>query len=80
MFAIVYKQDRVPMCARVRAEGPDAVVFWSSESRARQFLLEKGDDFGASYDVVRIDDDGLHKIALALGCSDEQIELVPFPE
>ena len=80
MYAIVYKEDRVPMFARVRPEGPDAVVFWSSELKARGFLSAKGEEFVASYDVVRIDDEGLHNLAAALGCSDEQIELIPFPE
>jgi hypothetical protein len=79
MFAIVYKEDSVPMCARLRSEGPDSVVFWPSEERARGFLSGKGDDFLAAYDVVRIDDEGLHRMAQALGCRDEELELVPFP-
>jgi hypothetical protein len=79
MFAIVYKEDSVPMCARLKAEGPDSVVFWPTEEGARGFLSGKGDDFVAAYDVVRIDDDGLHRMAQAMGCRDEEIELVPFP-
>jgi hypothetical protein len=38
MFAIVYKEDSVPMCARLKAEGPDSVVFWPTEEGARGFL------------------------------------------
>ena len=79
MFAIVYKDDRVPMCARLRADGPDAVVYWNTEEKARGFLSEKGDEFLTAYEVVRIDDNGLHAMAEALGCRDEDIELIPFP-
>jgi hypothetical protein len=79
MFAIVYKQDSVPMCARLRAEGPDAVVFWPSEEKARGFLTAKGDEYVSAYDVLRIDDDGLHSMAQALGLRDDEIELIPFP-
>ena len=80
MYAIVYQEDRVPMCARVGPQGTDALVFWSSERKARGFLSVKGEEFVASYDVVRIDDEGLHGLATALGCSDGQIELIPFPQ
>jgi len=79
MFAIIYKEDRVPMCARLRAEGPDSVVFWNSEDKARGFLSGKGAEFVAAYEVLKIDDDGLHAMAKALGCKDEEIELIPFP-
>jgi hypothetical protein len=79
MFAIVYKQDSIPMCARLTSDGPDAVVFWPSEEKARGFLSGKGDEFVSAYDVLRIDDAGLHSMAQALGVSDEQIELIPFP-
>jgi hypothetical protein len=77
MFAIVYKEDRVPMCARLRPEGPDAIVYWNSGDQAHGFLSSKGDEFVSAYEVVRLDDDGLHAMAQALGCRD--IELVPFP-
>lgn len=79
MFAIIYKQDSVPMCARLRADGPDAVVFWPSEEKAHSFLTAKGDEYVSSYAVLRIDDDGLHTMAQALGMKDEEIELIPFP-
>lgn len=79
MFAILYKEDSVPMCARLRSEGPDAVVFWSTAERAHGFLSSKGEAFVTAYDVVRIDDDGLHRMAQSLGCRDEEIELIPFP-
>jgi len=79
MFAIVYKDDRVPMCARLRADGPDAIVYWNSEDLARGFLSGKGDEFVSAYEIVRIDDNGLHAMAQALGCRDEDIELIPFP-
>jgi hypothetical protein len=79
MYAIVYKEDRVPMCARLRADGPDAVVYWNSEDQARGFLSSKGDEFVAAYDIVPVDDSGLHLMAEALGCRDEDLELIPFP-
>jgi hypothetical protein len=79
MYALIYKEDRVPMCARLRPEGPDAVVYWVSEDKARGFLATKGDDYVAAYDVIKIDDDGLKVMAVALGCRDEDIELIPFP-
>ncbi len=79
MFAIVYKEDSVPMCARLRSDGPDAVVFWPTEDAARGFLTAKGDEVVAAYDVLRIDDAGLHTLAQALGLRDEELELIPFP-
>jgi hypothetical protein len=79
MYAIVYKEDRVPMCARLTADGPDAVVYWVSEDKARGFLESKGAEFVSAYDVLRIDDDGLAAMAKAMGVKDEQVELVPFP-
>jgi len=80
MYAIVYKEDHVPMCARLRSEGPDSVVFWSQEERARGFLAAKGQDFVNSFDVLRLDDDGLSVIARALGVRDEDIDLAAYPE
>ena len=79
MFAIVYKQDRIPMCARLRESGPDAIVTWESEPKARAFLESKGDDFLSGYAVVPIGDDTLKDMALAMGVKEEDIELVPFP-
>ena len=79
MFAIVYKQDRVPMCVRLRESGPDAIVTWESEPRARAFLESKGDEFLSGYAVVPIGDDSLKDMALAMGVKEEDIELVPFP-
>lgn len=79
MFAIVYKEDSVPMCAHLSDDRRDAVVFWASEERARGFLSAKGDDFLASYDVVRLDEEGIQRMAAALNCRDEEIELIPFP-
>ena len=79
MFAIVYKQDRIPMCARLRESGPDAIVTWESEPKARAFLESKGDDFLSGYSVVPIGDESLKDMALAMGVKEEDIELVPFP-
>ena len=79
MFAIVFKEDRVPICARLRSDGPDAVVYWAAEDKARSFLTSKGDEMVLAYDVIKIDDEGLHAMATALGCRDEDIELMPFP-
>lgn len=79
MFAIVYKEDRVPMCARLRESGPDAIVTWDGEPNARQFLESKGAEFVAAYSVVAITDESLRDMAQSLGVKEEDIELVPFP-
>lgn len=79
MFAIVYKEDKIPMCARLREAGPDAVVTWDSEAKAREFLESRGADMLASYAIVAIADDSLKDMAAALGIREEDIELVPFP-
>jgi hypothetical protein len=79
MFAIVYKEDRVPMCARLRESGPDAVVTWDSADLATGFLQSKGTEMVSAYDVVAISDDSLKQMADALGIKEEEIELIPFP-
>jgi hypothetical protein len=79
MFAIVYKQDRVPMCARLKESGPDAVVTWDDGGKAKAFLEARGDEFVSGYDVVAISDDSLAEMAKAMGIKEEEIELVPFP-
>jgi hypothetical protein len=79
MYAIVYKEDRVPMCARLKESGPDAVVTWDSAAKASAFLESKGSDFVSAYDVVAIGDDSLKDMAAALGVKEEEIELIPFP-
>lgn len=79
MFAIVYKQDSIPMCARLRESGPDAVVTWDSESKAIAFLQSKGEEVVAGYAVVAIADESLKRMAVAMGVKEEEIELVPFP-
>lgn len=79
MFAIVYKQDRIPMCARLKEAGPDAIVTWDNGDKAKAFLSSKGDEFVAGYDVVAISDDTLADMAKAMGIKEEEIELVPFP-
>ena len=79
MFAIIYKEDRIPMCARVKEAGPDAVVTWDSETAAKRFLEGKGDDFITAYDIVAINDNSLPDIAKAMGLSEEDVELIPFP-
>jgi hypothetical protein len=79
MFAIVYKEDRVPMCARLRESGPDAIVTWEGEPKAHAFLESKGADFVAAYSVVAITDDSLRDMAQSMGVKEEDLELVPFP-
>jgi hypothetical protein len=79
MFAIVYKEDRVPMCARLRENGPDAIVTWDSDAKAKAFLESKGGEFVSAYDVVAISDDSLKDMAGVLGIKEEEIELIPFP-
>lgn len=79
MFAIVYKEDRIPMCARLRESGPDAVVIWDTEPKAHAFLESKGAEIVAAYAVVAIADDSLKDMALAMGVKEEDIELAPFP-
>jgi ABC-type Fe3+-hydroxamate transport system substrate-binding protein len=79
MFAIVFKDDKVPMCARLRESGPDAVVTWDSAATAQAFLASKGAEVVAGYSVVAISDDSLRDMAAALGVKEEDIELVPFP-
>jgi len=79
MFAIVYKEDRIPMCARLRESGPDAVVVWDSEPMARAFLESRGAEVVAGYAVVAISDDSLKDMAQAMGVAEEEIELAPFP-
>ena len=79
MFAIVYKEDRIPMCARLRESGPDAVEVWDSEPLARAFLESRGAEVVAGYAVVAISDDSLKDMALAMGVAEEAIELAPFP-
>ncbi len=79
MFAIVYKEDRIPMCARLKEAGPDAIVTWDSDSKAKAFLESKGTDFVSAYDVVAIGDDTLKDMAGAMGIKEEEIELIPFP-
>lgn len=79
MFAIVYKEDRIPMCARLRESGPDAVVVWDSEPMARAFLESRGAEVVAGYAVVAISDDSLKDMAQAMGVTEEEIELAPFP-
>lgn len=79
MFAIVYKEDRIPMCARLRETGPDAIVTWNSEARAKAFLESKGAELLAAYSIVAIGDDTLKDMARAMGIKEEEIELMPFP-
>ena len=79
MFAIVYKEDKVPMCARLKASGPDAVVTWDAADMAKAFLERQGAEMLGAYDVVAISDDTLAAMAKALGIKEEEIELVPFP-
>jgi len=79
MYAIVYKEDRVPMCARLKESGPDAIVTWDSDAKAKAFLESKGSEFVSAYDVVAIGDDTLKDMAGAMGIKEEEIELIPFP-
>ena len=79
MFAIVYKEDKVPMCARLKENGPDAVVTWDSGDQAKAFLESKGAEMLTAYDVVAISDESLAEMAKSLGIKEEEIELVPFP-
>ena len=79
MYAIVYKEDRIPMCARLKEAGPDAIVTWDSDAKAKAFLESKGSDFLSAYDVVAIGDDTLKDMASAMGIKEEEIELIPFP-
>ena len=79
MFAIVYKEDKVPMCARLRESGPDAVVTWDSNDLAKAFLERQGADMLSAYDVVAISDESLAAMAKSLGIKEEEIELAPFP-
>jgi hypothetical protein len=79
MFAIVFKEDRIPMCARLKETGPDAIVTWDSDSKAKAFLESKGTDFVSAYDIVAIGDDTLKDMAGAMGIKEEEIELIPFP-
>ncbi len=79
MFAIVYKEDKVPMCARLKESGLDAVVTWDAAEMAKAFLESKGAEMLTAYDVVAISDDSLSAMAKALGIKEEEIELVPFP-
>jgi hypothetical protein len=79
MFAIVYKEDKVPMCARLKESGPDAVVTWDAADMAKAFLERQGAEMQNAYDVVAISDDSLAAMAKALGIKEEEIELVPFP-
>ena len=79
MFAIVFKEDRVPMCARLRDTGPDAVVTWDSAAMAQAFLQSQGADAVAGYAVVAVGDDTLKEMAQAMGIKEEEIELIPFP-
>jgi hypothetical protein len=79
MFAIVYKEDRIPMCARLKETGPDAIVTWDSDSKAKAFLESKGAEFLSAYDVVAINDDSLKDMAGTMGIKEEEIELIPFP-
>lgn len=79
MFAIVYKEDRVPMCARLRDTGPDAVVTWDTAAMAQAFLDSRGAEVAGGFSIVAIGDDTLKDMAAALGIREEDIELVPFP-
>ena len=79
MFAIVFKEDRVPMCARLRDTGPDAVVTWDAAAKAQAFLESQGADAVAGYVVVAVGDDSLKEMAQAMGIKEEEIELIPFP-
>ena len=79
MFAIVYKEDKVPMCARLKEAGPDAVVTWDTGEQAKAFLESKGADMLTAYDIVAISDETLSEMAKSLGIKEEEIELAPFP-
>ena len=79
MFAIVYKEDRIPMCSRLREAGPDAIVTWGSEALAKAFLESKGAELLSAYSIVAIGDDTLRDMAQAMGIKEEEIELMPFP-
>ena len=79
MFAIVYKEDKVPMCARLKESGPDAVVTWDTGDQAKAFLERQGAEMLTAYDVVAISDETLSEMAKSLGIKEEEIELVPFP-
>ena len=79
MFAIVYKEDKVPMCARLKESGPDAVVTWDTGDQAKAFLERQGTEMLTAYDVVAISDESLSEMAKSLGIKEEEIELVPFP-
>ena len=79
MFAIVYKEDKVPMCARLKESGPDAVVTWDTGDQAKAFLERQGAAMLTAYDVVAISDESLSEMAKSLGIKEEEIELVPFP-
>ena len=79
MFAIVYKEDKVPMCARLKESGPDAVVTWDTGDQALAFLERQGAEMLTAYDVVAISDESLSEMAKSLGIKEEEIELVPFP-
>lgn len=79
MFAIVYKEDKIPMCARLKESGPDAVVTWDTGDQAKAFLERQGAEMLTAYDVVAISDETLSEMAKSLGIKEEEIELVPFP-
>ena len=67
MFAIVYKEDKVPMCARLKESGPDAVVTWDTGDQAKAFLERQGAEMLTAYDVVAISDESLSEMAKSLG-------------
>lgn len=79
MYAIVYKEDRVPICSRLRESGPDAIVTWDTDAKAKAYLESQGADLVSAYDVVAISDESLKDMAGAMGIKEEEIELIPFP-
>jgi hypothetical protein len=77
MYAIVYKSDGFPICRQVPGVTPNPVVTWNSEAAAKAFILSKAGE--ADFQPVRITDEAMDQLAIAIGCPVESMTFEPYP-
>jgi len=77
MYAIVYKSDGFPICRQVAGVTPDPVVTWNTEDAARAFISSKGAD--AEFQPLQLTDEGMDRLAQAMGFPLESMTFEPYP-
>jgi len=77
MYAIVFKGDGFPVCRQVPGVTPDPIVTWNTEAAAEAFITSKGGE--SDFQAVRLTDDAMDQMALAMGCPVQALTFDPYP-